>query len=134
MVSATHTVPMVKSTLWTGRIISTLVALFLAFDSIIKLLRLGPAVDATTLLGYPASLVLVIGVVETICLAAYVIPRTSLLGAILLTGYLGGAVASQMRVGTPLFQIVFPLIMGALLWGGLLLRDNQLRGRLLLAR
>ena len=134
MVSSTHTTPMVKSTLWTGRIISTLVALFLAFDSIIKLLQLAPAVDATTLLGYPASLVLVIGVVETICLAAYVIPRTSLLGAILLTGYLGGAVASQMRVGTPLFQIVFPLIMGALLWGGLLLRDNQLRGRLLLAR
>ena len=134
MVSATHTTPVVKSTLWTGRIISTLVALFLAFDSIIKLLQLAPAVDATTLLGYPASLVLVIGVVETICLAAYVIPRTSLLGAILLTGYLGGAVASQMRVGTPLFQIVFPLIMGALLWGGLLLRDNQLRGRLLLAQ
>jgi hypothetical protein len=131
MVTATHTTPVVKSTLWTGRIISTLVALFLAFDSIIKLLQLAPAVDATTLLGYPASLVLVIGVIESICLAAYVLPRTSLLGAILLAGYLGGAVASQLRAGTPVFQVVFPLIIGALIWGGLLLRDDRLRARLL---
>jgi hypothetical protein len=131
MVTATHTTPMVKSTLWTGRIISMLVALFLAFDSIIKLLELAPAVEATTLLGYPARLVLVIGVIESICLAAYVLPRTSLLGAILLAGYLGGAVASQLRAGTPVFQVVFPLIIGALIWGGLLLRDDRLRARLL---
>ena len=130
MVSATHAVPVVKSTLWAGRIISTLAALFMAFDSIIKLLELAPAVEATTLLGYPAHLVVVIGLIEIGCLAVYVIPRTSLLGAILLTGYLGGAVASQVRAETPLFPIVFPLIIGALIWGGLLLRDDQLRAHL----
>ena len=115
MVSATHAVPAVTSTRWTGRIISTLAALFMAFDSIIKVLELAPAVEATTLLGYPAHLVAVIGLIQLGCLAAYVIPRTSLLGAVLLTGYLGGAVASQVRAETPLFPIVFPLIMGALI-------------------
>ncbi len=115
MVTATHTAPVVRTTLWTGRIISTLVILFMAFDSIIKVLQLAPAVEATTLLGYPTSLVLMIGVIETLCLAVYVIPRTALLGAVLLTGYLGGAVASQVRAGVGLFPIVFPLIMGALI-------------------
>jgi hypothetical protein len=131
MVSATHTAPVVKSTLWTGRIISTFAALFMAFDSIIKVLELAPAVEATTLLGYPAHLVLVIGVIELTCLVAYSIPRTALLGAVLLTGYLGGAVASQLRAETPVFQVVFPLMMGALIWGGLLLRDDRLRAHLL---
>jgi hypothetical protein len=121
----------VKTTLWTGRIISTLVILFMAFDSIIKVLQLAPAVEATTLLGYPTSLVLMIGVIELLCLAVYVIPRTALLGAVLLTGYLGGAVASQVRAGVGLFPIVFPLIMGALIWGGLLLRDDRLRAHML---
>ena len=130
MVSARRTAPVVTSTRWIGRIVSTLVALFMAFDSSIKLLELAPAVEATTLLGYPAHLVVVIGLIQLGCLATYVIPRTSLLGAILLTGYLGGAVASQVRAETPLFPIVFPLIMGALIWGGLLLRDAQLRAHL----
>ena len=130
MVSATHTAPVATSTRWIGRIVSTLAALFMAFDSVIKLLELAPAVEATTLLGYPVHLVAVIGLIQLGCLAAYVIPRTSLLGAILLTGYLGGAVASQVRAEMPLFPIVFPLIMGALLWGSLLLRDEQLRAHL----
>ena len=131
MVTATRTAPVVRTTLWTGRIISALVILFMAFDSIIKVLQLAPAVEATTLLGYPASLVLMIGVIEIVCLAVYVIPRTALLGAVLLTGYLGGAVASQVRAGVGLFPIVFPLIMGALIWGGLLLRDDRLRAHML---
>ena len=131
MVTATRTAPVVRTTLWTGRIISALVILFMAFDSIIKVLQLAPAVEATTLLGYPASLVLMIGVIEILCLAVYVIPRTALLGAVLLTGYLGGAVASQVRAGVGLFPIVFPLIMGALIWGGLLLRDDRLCAHLL---
>ncbi len=118
MVSATHTAPVVRTTLWTGRIISALVILFMAFDSIIKVLQLAPAVEATTLLGYPASLVLMIGVIEILCLAVYVIPRTALLGAVLLTGYLGGAVASQVRIEAPLFAVVFPLIVAVLVWGG----------------
>ncbi len=130
MVSATRTAPVVTSTRWIGRTISTLAALFMAFDCVIKLLELAPAVEATTLLGYPAHLVVVIGLIQLGCLATYVIPRTSRLGAVLLTGYLGGAVASQVRAEMPLFPIVFPLIMGALIWGGLLLRDAQLRAHL----
>ena len=131
MIATTRTALVVTSTLRTGRIVSTFVALFLAFDSVIKVLKLAPAVEATTILGYPAQLVVVIGVIEIVCLAAYVIPRTALLGAILLTGYLGGAVASQLRAETPVFQVVFPLMMGALIWGGLLLRDARLRAHLL---
>jgi hypothetical protein len=88
---------------------------------------MAPAVEATTQLGYPESLVIGIGVIELICLACYIIPRTSVLGAILMTGYLGGAVATNLRAGTPVFNIVFPLIIGALLWGGIYLRDQPLR-------
>ena len=125
MVSATRTVPVVTTTVWTGRIISTLAALFMAFDCVIKLLELAPAVEATTLLGYPAHLVVVIGLIQLGCLAAYVIPRTSLLGAILLTGYLGGAVATQVRIEDPWF--LFPAFIGVLAWGGLFLRDGRVR-------
>jgi hypothetical protein len=127
MLEATRSVPAVKTTIWAGRIISALAVLFLVFDGIIKVLNLAPAVEATTQLGYPASLVITIGVLELICLAVYVIPRTSVLGAILLTGYLGGAIATQVRAGTPLFSIVFPIIIGALIWGDLFLRDERLR-------
>ena len=87
--------------------------------------------EATTQLGYLAGLVVTIGVVELICLAVYVIPRTSMLGAILLTGYLGGAIATQVRAGASLFSIVFPVIIGALLWGAIFLRDERLRALVL---
>jgi len=127
MVAATQTASAVKTTLWAGRIISLLAVLFLAFDTIIKVLNMAPAVEATTQLGYPASLVIGIGVLELICLAVYVIPRTSVLGAILLTGYLGGAIATQVRAGSPLFSVVFPIIVGAMVWGGLYLRESRLR-------
>jgi hypothetical protein len=127
MLSATQTAPAVKTTIWAGRILSALAIVFLIFDSVIKVLQMAPAVEATTQLGYPAGLVAVIGAVELACLAVYVIPRTSILGAILLTGYLGGAVATNLRAGTPAFNIVFPLIIGALLWGGIYLRDQRLR-------
>jgi len=116
-----------NTTIRARRIISALAVLFLAFDGIIKVLKLAPAVEATTQLGYPAGLVITIGVLELTCLAVYVIPRTSVLGAILLTGYLGGAIATQVRAGTPLFSIVFPIIIGALIWGDLFLRDERLR-------
>jgi len=127
MVAATQTASAVKTTLWAGRIISLLAVLFLAFDTIIKVLNMAPAVEATTQLGYSASLVIGIGVLELICLAVYVIPRTSVLGAILLTGYLGGAIATQVRAGSPLFSVVFPIIVGAMVWGGLYLRESRLR-------
>jgi hypothetical protein len=127
MMAATQTVPAVKTTIWAGRIISTFAVLFLIFDSVIKVLNLAPAVEATTQLGYPASLVIGIGVLELACLAVYVIPRTAVLGAILLTGYLGGAIATQVRADSSLFSVVFPVIIGALIWGGLFLREERLR-------
>jgi hypothetical protein len=134
MLSATHAVPVVKTTLWAGRIISALALLFLIFDSVIKVLNLAPAVEATTQLGYPASLVIGIGILELACLAIYVIPRTSVLGAILLTGYLGGAIATQLRAGSALFSVVFPIIVGVLIWGGLFLREDRLRALIPLRR
>jgi hypothetical protein len=115
--------------LWTGRIMSALAILFLLFDTVGKLLRLAPFVEGTTQLGYPASVVLGIGVLELLCLVGYLIPRTSILGAVMLTGYLGGAVATHVRVGSPLFtHILFPIYVGVLIWGGLYLRDPRLRG------
>jgi hypothetical protein len=134
MLSTTQSIPTVKTSIWAGRIISALAILFLAFDTVIKLLNLAPAVEATTQLGYPASLVIGIGILELACLAIYVIPRTSVLGAILLTGYLGGAIATQVRAGSPLFSIVFPIIVGVLIWGGLFLREDRLRALIPLRR
>lgn len=116
-----------KTTLWVGRIVSAFAVLFLIFDGVIKVLQLAPAVEATAQLGYPENLVLALGIVELACLVIYVIPRSSILGAILLTGYLGGAIASHVRIGSALFSVVFPIIIGALLWGGLFLRHSTLR-------
>lgn len=117
--------------LWAGRIISALAVLFLIFDGGIKVLQLAPAVDGSVQLGYPAHLVLGLGLLELACLIVYLIPRTALLGAVLLTGYLGGAVATHLRIGSPVFSVIFPVILGTLLWGGLYLRDARLRAFLL---
>ncbi|MEO7909563.1 MAG: DoxX family protein [Roseiflexaceae bacterium] len=116
-----------RTMLWAGRIISALAVLFLIFDSVIKVVKMAPAVESTIQLGYPESLVITIGVLELACLAVYVFPRTAVLGAILLTGYLGGAIATNLRAGTPTFNVVFPVIIGALIWGGLFLREARLR-------
>jgi hypothetical protein len=123
-----------NTTRWAGLILSALAVLFLIFDGVIKVLRLAPAMESTVQLGYPESLVLGIGIVELICLAVYVIPQTSVLGAILLTGYLGGAVATQVRAGSEPFSVVFPVIIGLLLWGGLYLLDPRLRALIPLRR
>ena len=128
MHTAIQTAPASKTSLWAGRIISGLVVLFMLFDSGIKLMKLAPAVEGTAKLGYPVSVVLPIGIVLFVCTVLYAIPRTSILGAILLTGYLGGAVASNVRMGNPLFgYVLFPVYVGVLLWGGLFLRDARLR-------
>ena len=124
---STQAVPASQKMVWAGRIISALTILFLLFDSIIKMLELAPAVEATTQLGYAETLVFGIGIIELASLVLYMIPQTSVLGAILLTGHLGGAVATQMRAGSDLFSVVFPIIIGLLLWGGLFTRDNRLR-------
>jgi hypothetical protein len=107
---------------------SILVVLFLTFDATMKLMRIPPALEGTARLGYPLSVVLPLGIVLLTCVVLYVIPSTSFLGAILLTGYLGGAVASNVRVGNPLFGYVLaPIYVAVLMWGGLYLREYRLR-------
>ena len=111
-----------------GRIVSALAVLFLLLDSVIKLLVSTPVVDSFAQLGYPVHLARGIGIVELVCVVLYVVPRTSVLGAVLLTGYLGGAVATHVRVESPLFShVLFPVYVAALLWGGLWLRDARVR-------
>lgn len=114
--------------MWVGRGLSGLAVLFLAFDATMKLMKVQPAVEGTMLLGYPESVIVPLGVVQVACLVAYLVPKTSVLGAILWTGYLGGAVATHVRVGNPLFtHVLFPVYIGALLWLALWLRDRRLR-------
>jgi hypothetical protein len=116
--------------LWTGRIVTTLAALFLLMDGVMKLFKPGFVVEATVKLGYPRSIILVLGVVLTACTVLYVIPRTSVLGAILLTGYLGGAVASHLRQEAGIYPVTFPAMIGVLVWLGILLRDRRLQSLL----
>jgi hypothetical protein len=128
MQSVAQTAPASKSTSWTGRILSALAVLFLLFDGVIKLTKIAPVAESFARLGYPASIAVGIGILELACVAAYVIPRTSILGAILLTGFLGGATASHVRIGDPLFShVLFPTYVGLLVWGGLYLREARLR-------
>lgn len=111
-----------------GRFLGGFAALFLAFDMTLKLAGVPEALEATGRLGYPTSVVFALGLVQLACLALYLIPRTAPLGAILWTGYLGGAIATHVRVGNPLFShTLFPIYVAALLWGGLWLRDARLR-------
>jgi DoxX-like family len=117
-----------KKSVWVGRVLSGLVVLFLIPDGIIKFLKPAPVVETSAHLGLPLSLANTLGIILLVCTAIYVFPRTSVLGAILLTGYLGGAVATHLRVGDPLFShVLFPTYLGVLLWLGLYLRDSRLR-------
>jgi hypothetical protein len=116
---------------WTGRGLSALAVLFLLFDSIGKLLEVAPVVAGSTALGYPAGTVFTIGVIELLCVVAYVFPSTSVLGAVLMTGYLGGAIASHLRLEDPLFtHTLFPAYVALFVWGGIFLRDAGLRALL----
>jgi hypothetical protein len=112
---------------WVGRILSWLAALFLLFDGVTKLFKPAFVVEATVRLGYPERVIVGIGVVLVLCTVLYLIPRTAVLGAILVTGYLGGAVATHVRAERSWFEIVFPMIFGVLVWAGLVLRDERLR-------
>lgn len=113
--------------LWTSYIVSVLPSLFLLLDGVMKLVKPAPVVEATVKLGYPENTIVGMGIVLLVSTILYLIPRTAVLGAILLTGYLGGAVATHVRVGDSLFTILFPVIFGGLIWGGLYLRDERLR-------
>ena len=117
-----------RKTVWAGRALTFLAGSFLTFDTAVKLLNLPVAVQANAQLGYPEHLVVPIGLIELACAALFLLPHTSLVGAVLMTGYLGGAVATQLRVGNPLAtHVIFPFYVAALIWGGLLLRDARLR-------
>ena len=119
-----------KMQLWVGRLLSTLAALFLLVDGVMKLLKPPVVVKATLQLGYAESVIVGIGTTLLICTVLYIVPRTSTVGAILLTGYLGGAVASNVRAGMPLFNVVFPMILAGLAWSGLWFRDLRVRNLL----
>ena len=123
-----------KKQLWAGRVISGFPVLFLFVDGGMKLVKPAPVVEATVRLGYSESIIVGLGIVLLTCTVLYLIPGISFLGAILLTGYLGGAVATHVRVGNGLFEIFFPVILAVLLWGGLWLRDERLRAILPLRR
>jgi hypothetical protein len=116
--------------LWTGRVMSTIVILFMIFDAGIKLIPIQPVMDTMAELGYPGTTALArgIGIVEVICILLYAWPRTSVLGAILLTGVFGGAIAAHLRIGSPIFtHLLFGLYLGLVAWGGLYLRDPRVR-------
>ena len=114
-----------KARITAGYLSSGLASLFLLFDGIMKLFKPAVVVNGTVELGYNESVIIPLGIVLTAITIIYIIPRTAVLGAVLLTGYLGGAVATHVRVGAGAFPIIFPMIMGALVWGGLYLRDAR---------
>jgi hypothetical protein len=116
-----------KGSLWTGRIVSGLLVLFMIFDGVTKVMKARQVIEASIRIGFPESTIVGIGVTLLVSTALYVIPRTSVRGAILLTAYLGGATAANVRVGSPAFNTSFPIIFGVLVWLGLFLRESRLR-------
>jgi len=116
-----------KKAVWTGRILSGLAVLFFLIDGGMKLFKPPVVVEATRQLGYPESEIVGIGIVLLTCTLPYVIPRTSILGAILLTAYMGGAAASQLRIGAGWFNVMFAVTFGVWVWGSLWLRDIRVR-------
>ena len=128
MISTTHSVAASAGAVWSARILTVIPILFLTFDTVIKLMRVDPVIDSFNQLGYPARLALAIGLLELVCLVLYIVPATSVLGAVLLTGYLGGAIATHVRVESPLLtHVMFPIYVALFLWGGLFLREPRLR-------
>ena len=119
-----------KAMRWTGYVLSVVPALFLLMDGVMKLFKPDFVVKATAQLGYPESVLFGLGLVLLASTILYLIPRTCVLGAILLTGYLGGAVSAHVRLEEGWFPVLFPAVLGALLWGGLVLRDARLRALL----
>jgi hypothetical protein len=122
--SDVETVPVSKKVLWTGRIISAVPVLVLLMSAVMKFAKPAPVVEGFAHLGLPVELAFGLGILELACTAVYLIPRTAVLGAILLTGYLGGAVLAHLRVGDP---FIGPIIFGVLVWTGVFLRDKRLR-------
>ena len=131
MQSSSQAVPASAARLWTGRILSGLTLAFMLFDSVIKFFDIAPVREAMQQLGYPAGAAFTIGLIELACVVLYAVPRTSVLGAVLLTAHLGGGIASHLRIGSPLAShTLFPIYVAALMWGGLYLREDRLRALL----
>jgi hypothetical protein len=126
--SANEVRPVSKAQVWTGRVINILLALLLIMSGVMDVMKPAFVVKATTQMGYPEGMIQPLGVVLLICVILYLIPNTAVLGAILLTGYLGGAVATHVRAGDPLFsRVLMPVFFGKLLWCGLYLRYERVR-------
>jgi hypothetical protein len=128
--SLSDTAPVSKSARWSGRVVSGLVIVFLLFDGAIKLVPWPVVTETMDRMGYGSSEALArsLGLISLVCTVLYAVPPTSILGAILLTGYLGGAIASHVRIGSPLFShVLFGFYLGLMVWGGLWLRDRSLR-------
>ena len=127
--TATRPVSLSRASILTGRAVTGIISVLLAMDAGMKVFMLGPAVEGTAQLGYPAHIVFPLGIIQVVSLVLYLIPRTSVLGAVLWTGYLGGAVATHVRLDNPLFtHTLSPIYVAIMLWGGLWLRDRRLRG------
>ena len=116
------------ATIWTGRVLSILCALFLLFDAIGHILKPAPVVDAFARLGMPLNFSVGLGILELVLIALYLVPQTGILGAVLLTGYLGGATAVNLRAGSPPFEVLFPVLFGVVVWIGIALRAARARG------
>lgn len=117
-----------RARLWTGRVLTGLSVLFLGFDAVAKLLRLPPVVEGTQKLGYPPNVIVALGTLLLLGVVLYAVPATAVFGAVVLTGYLGGAIATHVRVSDPLFShVLFPVYVAVMIWGGLYLRDPRVR-------
>jgi hypothetical protein len=127
-IPAAATIRTSNRALWTGRILTGLAVAFLVFDTVIKLVGAKQAVEGTVQLGWSAHHLPILAAIEIVCLILYLVPRTAPLGAVLWTGYLGGAIATHLRLDNPLFShVLFPIYVAALVWGGLYLRDARVR-------
>jgi hypothetical protein len=131
MIESTIPAPMSKTAIWTGRILSGFVVAFLLFDGVIKIMRIQPVIDSFAELGYPDKFAVTIGVIELLIIALLAIPRTAVFGALFLTALLGGAIATHVRVESPLFShTLFGVYLGLIAWAGLYLREPRLRALL----
>jgi len=117
--------PVTKTALWTGRVMSALPVLLVLFGSVMKLMKTAAVVEGFVRAGVPERLIIPVGIIELVCVIVYVVPRTAVLGAILMTGLLGGATITNLRIGDPTYPL--PIILGMLAWGGLFMRDVRLR-------
>ncbi|MEJ0040215.1 MAG: DoxX family protein [Gammaproteobacteria bacterium] len=131
MVESATPAPLSKGAVWSGRVLSALVVVFLLFDGIVKFMMIQPVTDAFNELGYPVKHAILIGAIDVACAVLFAIPRTAVLGAVLMTGLLGGAISTHVRIDSPLFSnTLFGVYLGLIAWAGLYLREPRVRALL----